>query len=141
MTDESKAIEKFDPSTLMDGVKDRVKATFVALIPDEAWDQMVKKEIDDWMRIRERGYNSREHISDFALVVQNEMKKRAIETVKKIIEEFEVYNWDDQGRKVVHENIQKMILEHADGILLGIVGSMIQQTVNELKSHIQAGII
>lgn len=38
-------IEKFDPSKLMDGVKDRIKATFVSLIPDDAWNSMVEKEI------------------------------------------------------------------------------------------------
>ena len=38
-------IEKFDPSKLMDGVKDRIKATFVSLIPDEMWNAMVEKEI------------------------------------------------------------------------------------------------
>lgn len=38
-------IEKFDPSKLMDGVKDRIKATFVSLIPDELWDSMVEKEV------------------------------------------------------------------------------------------------
>lgn len=38
-------IEKFDPSKLMDGVRDRIKATFVSLIPDEMWDAMVEKEI------------------------------------------------------------------------------------------------
>lgn len=43
MTDN--AIEKFDPSKLMDGVKERIKATFVSLIPDEMWEQMLEKEI------------------------------------------------------------------------------------------------
>lgn len=38
-------IEKFDPSKLMDGVKDRIKATFVSLIPDDAWEKMIEKEI------------------------------------------------------------------------------------------------
>lgn len=38
-------IEKFDPSKLMDGVKDRIKSTFVSLIPDEMWNTMVEKEI------------------------------------------------------------------------------------------------
>jgi hypothetical protein len=38
-------IEKFDPSKLMDGVKDRIKSTFVSLIPDDAWEKMVEKEI------------------------------------------------------------------------------------------------
>ena len=42
---DGKQIEKFDPSKLMDGVKDRIKATFVSLIPDEAWNQMLEKEI------------------------------------------------------------------------------------------------
>ena len=40
-----KQIEKFDPSKLMDGVRDRIKATFVSLIPDDAWNNMVEKEI------------------------------------------------------------------------------------------------
>lgn len=39
-------IQKFDPSTLMQGVKDRIKATFVSLIPDEQWEEMVQKEIN-----------------------------------------------------------------------------------------------
>ena len=39
-------VEKFDPSTLMQGVKDRIKSTFVSLIPDDQWDSMVQKEID-----------------------------------------------------------------------------------------------
>lgn len=38
-------IEKFDPSKLMEGVKDRIKSTFVSLIPDDAWEKMVEKEI------------------------------------------------------------------------------------------------
>lgn len=38
-------IEKFDPSKLMDGVKDRIRATFVSLIPDDAWSSMVEKEL------------------------------------------------------------------------------------------------
>jgi len=38
-------IEKFDPSKLMDGVKDRIKSTFVSLIPDDVWNTMVEKEI------------------------------------------------------------------------------------------------
>lgn len=45
-------IEKFDPSTLMQGVKDRIKSTFVSLIPDGQWDTMVQKEIDEFFKLR-----------------------------------------------------------------------------------------
>lgn len=43
--DNNQQVEKFDPSRLMEGVKDRIKSTFVSLIPDEMWNQMVEKEI------------------------------------------------------------------------------------------------
>ena len=43
-------VEKFDPSRLMEGVKDRVKATFVSLIPDTEWEEMIKKEINTFLR-------------------------------------------------------------------------------------------
>lgn len=34
MGSETNAVEKFDPSTLMEGVRDRIKATFISMIPD-----------------------------------------------------------------------------------------------------------
>lgn len=40
------SVEKFDPSKLMDGVRDRVKATFVSLIPDDQWEKLVEKEVN-----------------------------------------------------------------------------------------------
>lgn len=42
---EDKSVEKFDPSQLMQGVKDRIKATFVSLVPDDQWEKMVEREI------------------------------------------------------------------------------------------------
>jgi hypothetical protein len=46
-------VEKFDPSTLMQGVKDRIKATFVSLIPETQWEVMVQKEIDAFFNSEE----------------------------------------------------------------------------------------
>lgn len=57
---EGKEIEKFDPSKLMDGVRDRIKATFVALIPDEQWEVMCKAEMDKFFfPVPEKDYNGR----------------------------------------------------------------------------------
>lgn len=49
--DTNNNVEKFDPSTLMQGVKDRIKATFVSLIPDGQWENMVQKEIDAFFEL------------------------------------------------------------------------------------------
>ena len=49
-----KEIEKFDPSTLMQGVKDRIKATFVSLIPDTKWEEMVEAEVDAFFNVEQK---------------------------------------------------------------------------------------
>lgn len=43
-------IQKFDPSKLMDG--DRIKSTFVSLIPDDQWDKLVQAEITRFLNLR-----------------------------------------------------------------------------------------
>ena len=42
-------IAKFDQANLMQNVRDRIKATFVGLIPDEEWDALVRKEVDAFL--------------------------------------------------------------------------------------------
>jgi len=55
---ENKAeVEKFDPSTLMDGVKNRIKATFVSLIPDAQWEQMCDSEMKKFFEPTWSGYD------------------------------------------------------------------------------------
>jgi len=132
--EENTAVEKFDLATLMNGVRERIRATFVSLIPDNAWEQMVKKEMTDFMAVKERNYR-RDRYSDFSQVVFEVMEERAIKTVNKIMEEYASWNWDEHGRQIVSEKIQEMILTHAGQILLNVVGSMIQGNINELKSR------
>ena len=53
----NKTVEKFNPATLMQGVRDRIKATFVSLIPDNEWDIMVEKEVNEFFKLKEVGYS------------------------------------------------------------------------------------
>ena len=46
-----KEIIKYDASKVMEGVKDKIKATFVDLIPDDKWEEMIKTEIDNLRKI------------------------------------------------------------------------------------------
>ncbi len=46
-------VEKFDPSTLMQGVKDRIKAQFVSLIPDDQWEIMIQKEVNAFFNLEQ----------------------------------------------------------------------------------------
>lgn len=42
-------VAKFDQASLMQNVRERIKATFVGLIPDEEWEALVRKEVDAFL--------------------------------------------------------------------------------------------
>lgn len=45
MSTNGQELEHFNPNKLMDGVKERIKSTFVSLIPDEVWSSMIEREL------------------------------------------------------------------------------------------------
>ena len=63
-------IEKFDPSKLMDGVRDRIKATFVSLIPEDHWEKLVQAEIDKFFAKYDRDTYRKQSVSNFGIVVR-----------------------------------------------------------------------
>jgi hypothetical protein len=73
-------IKKFDVNEAMKNVKDKIKDAFVNLIPDEQWNEMVKKEIDLYFQQKEERYDNRNYTSNFTKdvhsVLQQEVKDR-----------------------------------------------------------------
>lgn len=46
-------VVKYDANVVMQGVKDKIRATFVDLIPEEKWNEMIQTEIDVFLRKRD----------------------------------------------------------------------------------------
>lgn len=132
-------VEVFNPDKLMDGVKDRIKATFVSLIPDENWEQLVSKVIKDFMTIKEKssGYGSNTIIeSDFEAVVKGVMREHLKEAAQIAVIEFMDSGWDsEKGHYIVNEQIKKMIVDNAGKIFANIIGDGVQQVVNNLRNQ------
>lgn len=51
-------IVKFDPSKLVDQVRERIQNTFAELIPEEEWKKLVQREIDEFLKPRRVTKNS-----------------------------------------------------------------------------------
>jgi len=122
--------EKFDPSTLMEGVRDRVKSTFVSLIPDSHWDEMVKKVIDDWFTKKEEVSYSRKYVSDFEKFIYNQLEEYAKPIVEKKILEYQEFSWDSENNQKVNSMIEEMIVKNAGKILVNIIGESLQRMFN-----------
>lgn len=133
----SNDIQKFDPSRLMDGVRDRIKATFVSLIPDEQWEQMIQKSCDDFFREVRRDYNhsrSQDVCSDFQMVVREELSKYSRERIKVVMETYTSEIWENDGFKP-NDKIKELIIQYAPEIFASMFASRFQQCINDMKNR------
>lgn len=133
------SIEKFDPSTLMQGVKDRIKATFVSLIPDAQWEQMVQHEIDNYFNIKkdsDRNYNNTR--TGFQTMVNDTINNECKERIKKYLSspDFDCV-WGSNGIPIVTEQIKKLLIDNSGEILANMMGGIFQQMLREFRNQIK----
>ncbi len=134
MAEESKAIEKFDPSTLMDGVKNRIKATFVSLIPDDQWEVMVKKTADDFFTQKDRSYyNNKTYQSDFDIVIRQVLEEKAKETIKEMLNSPKYQTMWDANRVILSDELNKQLVEAAPQMMANIMANMVQNVLSSLR--------
>lgn len=133
---ENQQIEKFDPSKLMDGVRDRIKATFISLIPDAQWEQLVKTECDKYFKIEEKYCGSYENTSPFGTEVQKLLSEEVKIRVKDYLtKEWSTTYWDGGAPNTINENLKKLLIEKSGEVLIGTLGSMLQNTINQMKNN------
>lgn len=131
----SESIEKFDPARLMDGVRDRIRATFVSLIPDDHWDMMVKKEIDDFFRQRnDGGYRNQVSYSNFGLVVSQELEKIVKVKVAKELAVYQNSVWHGDGI-VMSDALKDLLEKNAASIFTNMLGQMMQQVITNMRNR------
>lgn len=133
-------VEKFDPSKLMDGVKDRIKATFISLIPEDAWAKMVQDEIDRFFKPGETySYNNnRDKFSPFQVLVQNELTNEMTKRLKEYLNspEFQT-TWDNYGQPVAQEAVKRMVVENAGAVLSSMYSGMAASMIQNFKNSLQ----
>lgn len=125
-------IEKFDPSTLMQGVKDRIKATFVSLIPEEKWEELCNKEIEEFFREEDAVY--KKHVSDFRTICREVMSEIAKEKIKEALSVYSSQIWED-GQLKVNDKLKELLIKAAPEIWASQFGNMFQNTVNNMKNR------
>lgn len=131
-------VKKFDPSTLMQGVKDRIKSEFVSLIPDEQWSEMIKKEAQSFFHERETGYSNRQYASDFGILVRDELRKEAQKRLSEYLssEEFNTI-YDGYGQPITSEAVKKLIIENSGLMLQNMFGGMFSIMISDFNAQLR----
>lgn len=136
MSDE-KAVSVYDPDKLMDSVKAKIRAEFTALIPDDAWKNLVKKSVDSFFESKS-GYHGKEP-SEFDRLVTNLVHEDA---KRRIVEYLQGPEWSAQydaatGKTMMGEAISKIVKENVGEIVSRLLGGAIQDTLARMMSNMQ----
>lgn len=145
-------IEKFDPSTLMQGVKDRIKATFVSLIPDDQWDAMMQKEINAFFEPQQFSrkwkdeYDGWKHKytlesdgteSPFRALIWDKCFEKCMEKIDQIITKDWFGNQWPITDENMNENLKKAIVEAAPIAMLKFFEGISINATNQLRNDLR----
>jgi hypothetical protein len=114
------------PATLEQNVKERIKGVIGELIPEEMWDRLVRDNVEEFKKV------------DLPKLVKTDLAER----YKKAIDaEFSKPEWQTQwgnaGQEGASEMVKKIMVESASDVLAGMVGSIVQQMLYNLRSQVQ----
>jgi len=125
----------YKDTDILSNVKDKIKAEFVNLIPEDKWEAMVKSAVDDWFKKRETNYNTREMVSSFDQFVQGLLKEEVKERVKAYFSSPEWQGeWKDGG-ETASDKMKEIIVENSDKIMATILGNAFQSALNNARQH------
>ena len=141
MSNENNSVEKFDPAQLMQGVKDRIKSTFVSLIPDEQWEQMVKTEVDNFFKGKELGYQgNRVYASDFQVLVRNMVNQEAKDRLVAYMSGTDFQEiWQANGQPIASEAVRKLVVENSGAILTNFYSGIVSSMMHTFAANIRNG--
>lgn len=132
-------IAPYDATKLMDAVRDRIKAEFVGMIPEEAWKQMVAAEVKKFFEQSQApAYHDRQMLpSGFQKIVWEEMDKEIRARMKTFLSSEE-WNcrWEGGTKKDASEAVAKIVVEKSGEILSAILKGAIQSAVEEMRRRI-----
>jgi hypothetical protein len=131
MTEE---IVKFDPSKLVDQVKDRIRSTFADLIPEEEWVKLVQREIDDFIKPTITTHNSYGHTTTtrggLGMLVQGELSAMLKNLIKTEMGKPDWNDWWNGRTMSIGPELKKLLVESAPQILADAFAQMVVISLN-----------
>jgi len=101
-------VEKFDPSTIKDKIREKIQKEAFDLIPQGAWDQMVEKELSGFFREdipkRGGGYNSEHGPKTLREMIRDVLGEKLLATVK-----VELQKEQYQGQSLFTDGVEEFL--------------------------------
>ncbi len=110
--------------TLRDKISDRIRSSFVELIPEEAWKAMVQKEINKFM------------LEGLPKLIREELRERLSKVLKEELEKPEYCGyWVGNGERP-SEAVMEITKQLTPDFITAMWGSVIQKCVEEIRNNL-----
>lgn len=121
---------KFDANEAMKRVKEKIKDSFVSLIPDDQWNGMVKTEIDQYFAKAQEGYGERGYSSSFTKDVHSVLSEEVKGRVKKYLDDNFNSVWSSNGVPVCDNKVREFIEQNAGKVLQNMIGDFMRMALS-----------
>jgi hypothetical protein len=130
----SNEVEKFDPATLMDGVRKRIKATFVSLIPDDKWSELCTNQMNDFFERKRDRYNDKFIPCEFDNICNTVLRAIASEKIKEALVKYDSQVWSN-CEPVVNDLILELLKKNASELFAAMISNQVQRVIQDMKSR------
>lgn len=126
-----------DVVSLADTIRDKVRTTIAASIPDSQLDALVKKEWETFFTVPtpKNNWETNVEFSPFQAMVRKEIdtyiNQKVQEAVKKELDAFSQSVWDNQGKRVVSE----VVKAYAPSALEGMAATVTQTVLERMNQN------
>jgi hypothetical protein len=125
------------PADLTDRIKEKIKETFVDLIPEDQWGTLIKSAVDNYIKPRDSIHSNEDKPSQLENDVHAMLKETLKEKVKEKINEYSSSYFDTQGNTILHAEVQKILITAAPSMMAEIMGSIAANVMNNIQNNMR----
>ena len=128
-------VAKFDPSTYVDKVRDKIKQSLVDVIPDDQWNAMLRAEIETFFKTKTTSQygEQREQPSEFRRIVMRVIEDETKRRIGDMLAGPEWSSYWDGTQQQAGKEIARIARENGAAILAKWLESAIGQVISSIR--------
>jgi len=130
----SNEIEKYNPTSIMKSVTDKIKVTFAELIPDAEWENLVKKQVTLFFEDKTDRYGTVTQ-SEFTKMCQELIREVARDHIKTHMEKTYKRSFDKNNNQI-DEAVKEMVMNNASKMFTNMMSQAASQAVWNMQNNI-----
>lgn len=120
-------------ASIADRVTERIRASFIDLIPEDAFKKMVEREIERF----QTHHGGAQNATPLQQMIQEELRKRFYAAMTELLASDEYAHMWDGNRQRAGNAVQQLVKELVPDLVQGMFEGIVQNAVSTLKYGLQ----